>query len=244
MQDGGVITIETRNVHLDAQAAKESDLPEGDYVFLCVKDTGAGMPPDVIARAFDPFFTTKPMGEGTGLGLSMVYGFVRQSGGQASIISKLSQGTTICLHLPRFLGSLAAPEKTPDLVKKDHNARQGETVLVVDDEADIRALIVEVLRELGYAVIDAPDAQAGLDILKSNQAIDLLITDIGLPGGMNGRQFAGAARVNRPGLKILLITGYAQNAMSGDAQLGPDMHILMKPFALRTLAARIEEILG
>jgi PAS domain S-box-containing protein len=244
MPDGGVITIETCNVHLASQAAKENDLPEGDNVVLCVKDTGAGMPPDVIERAFDPFFTTKPLGEGTGLGLSMVYGFVRQSGGQAGITSGLGQGTTICLHLPRFLGSLAAPEKTLDIVKKDHRARQGETVLVVDDEPDIRALIVEVLRELGYTVIDAPHAQAGLDVLKSGQAIDLLITDIGLPGGMNGRQFAGAARINRPGLKILLITGYAQNAISGDAQLGPGMHILMKPFALQTLAARIQEILG
>ncbi len=244
MPNGGVITIKTGNVHLDAQAAKENDLPEGDYVVLCVKDTGVGMPPDVIARAFDPFFTTKPLGEGTGLGLSMVYGFVRQSGGQASITSGLGQGTTICLHLPRFMGSLAAPEKAQDVIKKDHRARQGETVLVVDDEPDIRVLIVEVLRELGYAPIEATDAKAGLDVLKSDREIDLLITDIGLPGGMNGRQFADAARVNRPGLKILLITGYAQNAISGDAQLGPDMHILMKPFALQTLAGRIKEILG
>ncbi len=243
MPDGGLITIETSNLRFDEPAAKEYDLPEGEYVRLCVTDTGLGMPPEIIARAFDPFFTTKPLGEGTGLGLSMVYGFVRQSGGQAAISSEVGRGSSICLYLPRFLGTGEVLEKVA-AVKGDHSARRGETVLVVDDEPGIRTLIIEVLTELDYIVIEASDAASGLKILRSRRPVDLLITDIGLPGGMNGWQFGDKARQTRPGLKILFITGYAQNAISGDAELKPDMHILTKPFSLETLTAQVKDILS
>jgi PAS domain S-box-containing protein len=243
MPDGGLITIETCNLRFDEAAAKEHDLPKGEYVCLCVTDTGIGMPPEVIARAFDPFFTTKPLGEGTGLGLSMVYGFVRQSGGQAAISSEVGRGSRICLYLPRFVGQYDTVERHAT-VTGDHGARQGETVLVVDDEPGICTLIIEVLTELDYVVIEASDASSGLKILDSQRTVDLLITDIGLPGGMNGSQLAEEARLTRPGLKILFITGYAQNAISGDAELKPDMHILTKPFSLETLAAQVKDILS
>jgi CheY-like chemotaxis protein len=242
MPDGGRLTIETANKWLDARAARDRDLTSGQYVSLCVSDTGTGMPPEVAARAFDPFFTTKPLGEGTGLGLSMVYGFARQSGGQARIYSEPGQGTMVCLYLPRWFGEHEAVAE-PDEAADPARARQGETVLVVDDEPTIRMLVAEVLEESGYLAIEAEDGKAALRILESGRRIDLLITDVGLPGGMNGRQLADAGALLRPGLKILFITGYAENAVIGNGHLKPGMHVVTKPFALEEFADRVRRIL-
>jgi CheY-like chemotaxis protein len=242
MPDGGSLTIETSNRLLQISEAKDLELQGTDYVSLTVSDSGEGMPADVIERAFDPFFTTKPIGEGTGLGLSMVYGFVRQSGGQARIYSELGRGTTVSLFLPRYAGDgriLEAPGDAGLVLQGS-----GETVLVVDDESSVRALIYEVLDELGYNVLEAEHGAAGMQVLESGQRVDLLVTDVGLPGGMNGRQLADAALISRPTLKVLFITGYAENAVIGAGQLKPGMHILTKPFSLETLGCRIREIIA
>lgn len=243
MPDGGKLTIEAANKWLDGHAARQQDLPVGQYVSICVSDTGTGMTPEVAARAFDPFFTTKPTGEGTGLGLSMIYGFARQSGGQVGVYSEVGQGTTMCLYLPRHTGDAVVDEEVAvppaSVVTGD-----GEVVLVIDDEPTIRMLIAEVLAESGYAVIEAPDGAAGMRVLESNARIDLLITDVGLPGGLNGRQVADAARVNRPDLKVLFITGYAENAVIGRGRLEHGMFVLTKPFQMEILANRIREIIG
>ena len=241
MPDGGRITIETANKWLDSGAAKKHDMPEGQYLSLCVTDTGTGMTPDVISKAFDPFFTTKPLGEGTGLGLSMIYGFARQSGGQVRIYSEVGQGTTLCIYLPRHFGEVR--ELASDAVTAAPKAEQGETVLVVDDEPTIRMLVAEILTDLGYVPVEAADGAAGLRVLQSDVRIDLLVTDIGLPGGMNGRQLADAARVARPELKVLFITGYAENALLGTKQLERGMAVLTKPFAVEALGSRIREMI-
>jgi PAS domain S-box-containing protein len=241
MPDGGQLTIATQNHLLDESEAKALELPQGAYVSLSVADTGSGMPPDVIARAFDPFFTTKPIGEGTGLGLSMVYGFVRQSGGQARIDSAPGQGTRVSLYLPRYDGTEKSAE--PPVARQEAGRGDGETVLVVDDEPAVRMLIHEVLLDLGYNVLEAENGASGLHILSSCCRVDLLVTDVGLPGGMNGRQLADAALVTRPELKILFITGYAENAVIGQGNLQPGMHILTKPFSLDALSRRIKDIL-
>ncbi|RTL94361.1 MAG: response regulator [Bradyrhizobiaceae bacterium] len=241
MPEGGRITIETANKWLDDRAARERDLPPGQYISLCVTDTGTGMTPDVIEHAFDPFFTTKPIGQGTGLGLSMVYGFARQSGGQVRIYSELGEGTTMCLYFPRhYVGEAEAVD--PGWRGAPMASSTGQTILVVDDEPTIRMLVMEVLDERGYAVIEAKDGPTGLAALQSNARIDLLITDVGLPGGMNGRQLADAARATRPGLKILFITGYAENAILSSGQLAPSMQVLTKPFDVEALAGRVTEM--
>lgn len=243
MPDGGKLTIETANKWLDERAARQQDLPVGQYVSVCVTDTGTGMAPDVIAKAFDPFFTTKPLGKGTGLGLSMIYGFARQSGGQVRIYSEVGQGTTMCLYLPRHTED-APLEEDELLAAPSEPSGDGEVVLVIDDEPTIRMLIAEVLAESGYAVIESPDGAAGLRVLQSNTRIDLLITDVGLPGGLNGRQVADAARVDRPDLKVLFITGYAENAViGGGGRLEKGMFVLSKPFQMEILASLIQEIL-
>ena len=243
MPDGGHLTIEAANHVLAARTARPGDLPPGQYVAVCVTDTGTGMEPDVVARVFDPFFTTKPIGQGTGLGLSMVYGFVRQSGGQVRIHSQVGQGTTVALYLPRHAGADAAAEAA-----SPHDAAvatsQGETVLVVDDEPTVRMLIADVLGEQGYGTIEAEDGAAGLEVLRSDRRIDLLVTDVGLPGGMNGRQVADAGRALRPGLKVLFITGYAENAALGKGQMEPGMQVLTKPFPMDELSRRIKELLA
>jgi len=240
MPDGGRLTIETANKWLDDRAARERELPPGQYLSLCVTDTGTGMAPDVISRVFDPFFTTKPLGQGTGLGLSMIHGFVRQSGGQVRVYSEVGKGTTMCLYLPRFMGDA----ETPETVEIDEGAGpgHGETVLVIDDEEPIRMLITDVLEEAGYRVLTAADGPAGLKTLQSDVRIDLLITDVGLPGGFNGRQVADAARATRSDLKVLFITGYAENAVVGNGHLEPGMQVITKPFAINALAARVREI--
>jgi nitrogen-specific signal transduction histidine kinase len=240
MPEGGKLTIETANKWLDERAAKDRELPPGQYVSLCVTDTGTGMAPEVIARAFDPFFTTKPLGQGTGLGLSMIYGFVRQSGGQVRIYSEAEQGTTMCLYFPRYLGTLE--EEAPEAGEMMERGF-GETVLVVDDEPTVRMLITEVLSESYYNIVEAGDGPSALKILETKRRIDLMITDVGLPGGMNGRQVADAARVMRKDLKVLFITGYAENAAVGNGQLDPGMQILAKPFAMSTLANKVREMI-
>ncbi len=242
MPDGGRLTIETANRWIDARAAREQDIEPGQYVSICVSDTGTGMTPDVIAKAFDPFFTTKPMGEGTGLGLSMIYGFARQSGGQVRIYSEVGQGAMLCLYLPRYFGDAETADAEPEFAEAPR-AAAGETVLVVDDEPTVRMLVVEVLEELGYAPLEAGDGAAGLKILQSDIRIDLLVTDVGLPGGMNGRQMADAARLHRPDLKILFITGYAENAVVGNGHLLPGMHVMTKPFGMEALATRIKTLI-
>ncbi|HYZ24648.1 MAG TPA: PAS domain S-box protein [Rhodopila sp.] len=242
MPDGGKLTIETANCWLDARAARMRDLAAGQYVSLCVSDTGTGMTPDVVERAFHPFFTTKPTGMGTGLGLSMIYGFARQSGGQVRIYSELGKGTMVCLYLPRYPGDAAEPDVQTDDMEPPR-AKRGETVLVVDDEPTVRMLVTEVLEELGYATIEAEDGASGLQVLRSGTRLDLLITDVGLPGGLNGRQLADAARETRPGLKVLFITGYAENAALSRGHLEPGMHVMTKPFAMEALGSRIKAIL-
>ena len=242
MPDGGRITIETANKWLDERASRQRDIPEGQYLALSVTDTGTGMPPDVIARVFEPFFTTKPIGEGTGLGLSMIYGFAKQSGGQVRIYSEVDRGTTVAIYLPRHYGEADAQHGA---TKLDALARseQGATVLVVDDEPTVRMLVTDVLEDLGYASIVAGDSTAGLKVLQSGVPIDLLVTDVGLPGGMNGRQMADAERVKRPDLKVLFITGYAENAVLGHGHLAPGMEVLTKPFAMDAMAARIQSLI-
>ena len=240
MPDGGNLTIETANKWLDERAAKEREIPAGQYVSICVTDTGVGMAPEVVARAFDPFYTTKPTGQGTGLGLSMVYGFVRQSGGQVRIYTEVGKGTTMCLYLPRYLG---APEDEISPAVEVPDRGFGETVLIVDDEATVRMLVTEVLTENAYRVLEAHDGTSAMRIIDAGQQIDLLITDVGLPGNMNGRQIADAARPKLPALKVLFITGYAENAAIGNGHLESGMEILTKPFPMTTLAHKVRHML-
>jgi PAS domain S-box-containing protein len=241
MPAGGRLTIETANTWLDDPTARQRDMIEGQYVAVAVSDTGTGMTPDVLARAFDPFFTTKPVGQGTGLGLSMIYGFAKQSSGQTRLYSELGQGTTAKIYLPRHVGQVevdSAPEGS-----ERPRAGAGETVLVVDDEPTVRTLIADTLSELGYITIEAADAVSGMKVLDSDVRLDLLITDIGLPGGMNGREMTDKALQRRPDLKVLFITGYAENAAIGNGHLRPGMQVLSKPFAMEKLAARIKSII-
>jgi PAS domain S-box-containing protein len=242
MPDGGRIIIETANKWMDERAARQHDMPEGQYLSVCVTDTGTGMAPEVMARVFEPFFTTKPIGEGTGLGLSMIYGFAQQSGGQVRIYSEVGQGTTVCIYLPRHYGEVAEDERT-NAVTALPRSEQGETVLIVDDEPTVRMLVSDILEDLGYTAIEAGDSAAGLKVLQSDVRIDLLVTDVGLPGGMNGRQMADAARVARPDLRVLFITGYAENAVLGNGHLAPGMAVLTKPFAIESMAARIRSMI-
>jgi PAS domain S-box-containing protein len=242
MPDGGKLTVETCNAHLDsAYVAASRDVAPGQYVCICVTDTGTGMSKDVIERAFDPFFTTKPIGQGTGLGLSMIYGFARQSEGYCKIYSEPGEGTTIKLYLPRHRGEALDEEVTSELVVA-RTAEDGEVVVVIEDEPVVRGLIVEVLAELGYKALEAADGLSGLELLRTAPRVDLLVTDIGLPG-MNGRQLVDAARLARPELKVLFMTGYAENAAIANGFLEPGMSMITKPFAMETLATRIRDII-
>ncbi|WP_201007417.1 hybrid sensor histidine kinase/response regulator [Pseudomonas cichorii] len=243
MPEGGRITIETANKWIDERASLARDLPPGQYLSLCVSDTGTGMTPEVINRAFDPFFTTKPLGQGTGLGLSMVYGFVRQSGGQVRIYSEKDQGTTMCLYLPRHY--LGTPQDLPDAEPAEIlRAECTQTVMIVDDEPTIRMLVSEVIEDHGYISIEAGEGATALELLSTDMRVDLLVTDVGLPGGMNGRQLADAARIIRPDLKVMFITGYAENAIIGNGHLEPGMWVLTKPFTMEAFASRIHEMLN
>ncbi|WP_341921453.1 response regulator [Hydrocarboniphaga effusa] len=243
MPQGGKLTIETCNAHLDnAYAARQREVTPGQYVCICVTDTGDGMTPEVITRAFDPFFTTKPVGQGTGLGLSMIYGFARQSEGYAKIYSEVGKGTTVKLYLPRFHGN---DEDHSIGLEAEHSPvhNAGETILLVEDERVVRALVAEVLQELGYSVLEAADGPTAVKLLDSERRIDLLVTDIGLPG-LNGRQVADTARKLRPELKVLFMTGYAENAAVSSGFLEPGMQMITKPFPMKTLSSRVGDLIG
>lgn len=242
MPGGGRITIETANKWVDERTARQQSMEQGQYLMLCVSDTGTGMSKEVIARAFDPFFTTKPIGQGTGLGLSMIYGFAQQSGGQVRIHSELGQGTTVCIYLPRHHGDSVEEDATSQMPPLKCSERVA-TVLIVDDEPTVRMLLIDILEDLGYAWIEAEDSAAGLRILQSDARVDLLVSDVGLPGGMNGRQMADAGCVFRPNLKVLFITGYAENAVLNNGYLGPGMAVLTKPFAIDVIADRIRSMI-
>ncbi len=241
MPNGGKLIIETTNTRLDERYTRDHpDVTPGDYVVLSVTDTGSGMAPTTMDKVFEPFFTTKPVGQGTGLGLSMVYGFARQSGGHVRIYSEVGQGTTVKLFLTRSLGgeALVAAMPSPETPRGS-----GETVMVVEDDPSVRMIVTELLSEVGYGVLEATDADTAIPILQSNQRIDLLVSDVGLPG-MNGRQLAEVARQSRPDLKILFITGYAQNAAVRAGFLADGMDMMTKPFAVDALATKIRDILG
>lgn len=242
MPEGGRLTIETAVATLNRDyASTEQDVSPSQYLTVCVSDTGTGMPPDVLAQAFDPFFTTKPIGEGTGLGLSMVYGFARQSEGHVQISSEVGKGTHVRIYLPRHHGQIEG-EVAASGLSEAHRAEAGEAVLVVEDEPIVRALILEVLADLGYQALEAVDGPSGLKILESRQRIDLLVSDVGLPG-LNGRQLADHARLMRPDLKVLFITGYAEQAAIASGFLAPGMEMITKPFAIDDLTVRIREII-
>jgi len=243
MPDGGALSLETANLKLDEAAARLHDLSPGDYVSITVSDTGHGMSETVIARAFEPFYTTKPMGQGTGLGLSMAFGFVRQSLGQLHIRSRPGEGAAVSIYLPRHLG-VVEPERADETPSPGVQGVAGETVMVIDDDETVRMLMVEVLREAGYSALEAADGPEGLRVMQSTGRIDLLVTDVGLPGGMNGRQVADVARLSQPGLKVLFITGYAEKAVMGDARLGPGMALLTKPFTMDALGRKIAEMIA
>ncbi|RZJ47342.1 MAG: PAS domain S-box protein [Brevundimonas sp.] len=239
--NAGRLTIETANKWLDDRGAKERELVPGQYVSLCVTDTGSGIPSDIVDKIFDPFFTTKPIGQGTGLGLSMIHGFVRQSGGQVRVYSEPDKGTTMCLYLPRYTGDLDAVDPSDPVI--EGHPGHGETVLLIDDEPTVRMLAAEVLGDAGYTVIEAVDGPSGLQILNSDVRLDLLVTDVGLPGGLNGRQVADAARIKRPDLRVLFITGYAENAAVGNGLLDAGMAVLTKPFVMTDLINKVGELI-
>jgi CheY-like chemotaxis protein len=243
MGEGGRLTIETANAHLDdAYAAQHIGVPAGQYVLIAVTDTGSGMSAETVDRAFDPFFTTKAAGRGTGLGLSQVHGFVKQSLGHVKIYSEIGSGTTVKLYLPRFRG----PEEPAIEVKLEKTLQIGrpeEVVLVVEDEEQVRHLSVEALRELGYTVLQAPNAVTALRVLDEQSDVTLLFTDIVMPD-INGRKLADEAVRRRPGLKVLYTTGYTNNAIIHNGVLDAGVHLITKPFTLEQLAAKVRDVLG
>ncbi|WP_395607403.1 ATP-binding protein [Pseudomonas sp. B22129] len=241
MPNGGQLVVETTNRHLDSVfTAAYGTLKPGDYVELSVSDNGCGIPESVMGRVFDPFFTTKPIGQGTGLGLSMIYGFARQSHGHVTIHSEVGKGTTVSLFLPRFIGEMQEEEAVNPALLPFANA--GETVLIVEDDPAVRVLVSAVLKELGYGFVEAGDANTAVPIIESEQRIDLLISDVGLPG-MNGRQLAEIGRQIRPGLKVLFITGYAEHAAVRGGFLDPGMQLITKPFTFDLLTAKVREMI-
>ena len=242
MADGGTLLLETRNTELQRQG-EVGDLPAGRYVILCLTDSGCVMSAKVLASVFEPFFTTKPIGQGTGLGLSMVYGFTRQAGGHIQIASEPGEGTQVSLYLPVFEEQSAAAVATTAMEPEGTlHAKQGETVLVVEDDPAVRLLVIDVLQMLGYQALEAADGNAAIRILESTPAIHMLVTDVGLPG-MNGRQLADVARQQHPGLPVLFMTGYAKQAASADF-LEPGMDMISKPFNLDALAKRVRDMLA
>jgi signal transduction histidine kinase len=244
MPGGGVLRIETANAILDEDfPARVPEFRPGRYVMLRVVDTGAGMPPEVLERAFEPFFTTKPIGQGTGLGLSQLYGFARQSGGVATISSKPGGGTAVSLYLPRHENPVEAEQRPAALTERDPPAPgRGETILVVEDEILVLMLWTETLAGQGYRIIEAAEPRAAIGILDSDARIDLLVTDVGLPG-MTGRELAKVARAGRPDLKVLFLTGYAQHAAFERDALGPRTRMLTKPVALDRLLSTVRSLL-
>ncbi|MDI2590499.1 PAS domain-containing protein [Pseudomonas sp. N3-W] len=243
MPDGGELVIETANVYLDgSDITTLESIKAGDYLMIAVSDNGTGMSPSVRAKAFDPFFTTKPIGQGTGLGLSMIYGFAQQSGGHVSLDSVPGQGTSVRLYLPRLY--FGAPQNTLlPLTSEAPAAIAGETVVLVEDDPAVRMLVLNLLSELGYQAHEAQDAKAALPLLESSLRVDLLVTDVGLPG-MNGRQLAEIARQHRPDLKVLFMTGYAEKAAERQGFLEEGMDMVAKPFSIDLLANKIREMIG
>lgn len=243
MPDGGRLTIETSNAFLDEDyAAQHADVECGQYVLIAVTDTGTGMPPEVAAKAFEPFFTTKTVGEGTGLGLSQVFGFVKQSGGHTKIYSEIGQGTTVKLYLPRYLAKAEEPENLDEFTSVLPQGDPCEVILVVEDEERVRRLTTQSLRELGYTVYHAGSAAAALRVLGANDSITLLFTDIVMPE-VDGRQLADEARRRNPQLKVLFTTGFTRNAMMHNGALDPNVHLIVKPFSLMQLAAKVRHVL-
>ncbi len=242
MPGGGRLTIETSNAYLDeAYTRTHSEVTPGQYAVICVSDTGMGMDEATVTQAFEPFFTTKPVGQGTGLGLSQVYGFVKQSGGHLKIYSEIGEGTTIKLYLPRFDSPVA--EEVEDGPQTAPEGSSTETVLVVEDDADVRIQSVEALGELGYRVLQAADGPAALRLLRREAHIDLLFTDVVLPGGLTGAQVAAEAREIQPGLKVLFTTGYARNAIVHNGRLDPGVQLITKPYSFADLAAKVRDVL-
>jgi signal transduction histidine kinase/CheY-like chemotaxis protein len=242
MPAGGTLDITTRIVAIESRQARLEGLPDGSYVMIEVKDTGFGMADDIIDKAFDPFFTTKPLGQGTGLGLSMVYGFCQQSGGKVSIDSQVGAGTAMRIYLP----SIADVAGTVSMTFSQgvlNNSDEARTILVVDDEADIRMGCVEVLKDAGYTVIEASDGIAGLDILNSEVGIDLLISDIGMPG-LNGKEMVDRARLKRPALLVLYMTGYAEKSVFGNGHVDEGAQLLSKPFAIDELVQKVSAMIS
>lgn len=239
MPGGGTLTIETANAHLDdAYAAANTEVTPGQFVMIAVSDTGTGMDPQTIARAFEPFFTTKERGQGTGLGLSMTFGYVKQIGGHLKIYSELGHGSTVKVYLPRTQAEAsAAPELAPTV---SIAAGGGPVVLVVEDDPVVREFAVAACRECGCTVYEAGDGEQALRLLELNRDIQLLFTDVGLPGGMNGRQLAGAAAERRPDLKVLYMTGYTANAIVHHGVIDAGVNFLGKPFSVAALAAKIK----
>jgi PAS domain S-box-containing protein len=239
MPNGGRLTIETMNVQLDkGYASLHEDVQAGEYVTISVSDTGVGMSPEILKKAVEPFFTTKPVGEGTGLGLSVIYGFVKQSRGHLRIYSEVGQGTTVKLHLPRALQT--AVELKPVALETPRG--HGETILVVEDDTTVRSIISDVLQDLGYTVLTASDAQFAIPLLQSTRAIDLLISDVILPH-VNGRKLAELARISRPALKVLFVSGYSEDAIVRGDLIAAGMDMLTKPFALDTLGAKVHAMI-
>jgi PAS domain S-box-containing protein len=242
MPGGGQLTIETTNAHLDeAYAASFAEISPGQYVSISISDTGQGMDAKTVTRAFEPFFTTKPVGSGTGLGLSQVYGFVKQSGGHVKIYSEVGEGTTVKIYLPRLTAGVAPTEDEATGPVPDGDGE--ETLLVLEDDDDVRAYSVDILRELGYRVIEAHDGPSALRLLVRQARVDLLFTDVILPGGMTGAQVAEQARALRPHLKVLFTTGYARNALIHHGRLDRGVRLITKPFGSAELAARIRDVL-
>ena len=242
MPDGGKLIIETANTEIhEEQAVRQSEMAPGQYVMICVSDSGRGMTPEVMAHAFEPFFTTKDVGHGTGLGLSQVYGFVKQSGGHVKLSSEPGQGTTVRVYLPRMIADTETEDQPAAFAGPFSDGE--ELVLVVEDDADVRAYSTEMLSDLGYKVLQAPDGRTALDLLDRHPDIVLLFTDVGLPGGMNGRQLADEALQRRPELKVLFTTGYARDAIVHDGRLDPGVQLITKPFTYAALAAKLRDIL-
>ena len=242
MPNGGRLTIETANTYLDDMYSLRNQVPAGQYVMLAVSDTGIGMTNDIMDRVFEPFFTTKDVGHGTGLGLSQVYGFIKQSSGHIKLYSELGQGTVVKLYLPRLLAE-GQTEAEGDASVEMLDGGSGELVLVVEDDEAVRSYSVEALRELGYRVVAAGSGREGLELLARVPSIRLLFTDVGLPGGMTGRQLADQARQQRSDLLVLFTTGYARNAIVHGGILDPGTHLLPKPFTLAALAAKVRAML-
>jgi len=241
MPDGGKLTIEAANFYLDEDNTGTAEMPSGQYVGISVSDTGTGMTPEVISQAFEPFFTTKEIGQGTGLGLSQVYGFVKQSGGHVKIYSEIGVGTTVQIYLPRYYSDEDAADDRPATVSIPRGV--GETILVAEDHPDVRSFTVDMLRELGYRVLEAMDGHAALRVLDAHREIVLLFTDIGLPRGMNGRQLAAEAQRRKRSLKVLFTSGYARNAVVHHGRLDRGVELIVKPFTYATLATRVRRML-